>query len=671
MLLKEFILRIIKSKKYILLLSVYFFYSLSVFSQIVNEGTLYIETSTTVYFGDEYTNNGTHNSNGDLFLNSNFINNDSTSSTTGTTFFRSSLNNIQTISGLKSKVNFNNLSIDNNLTGVTVVDNFAVYVSNAVDLVDGDFRLTGEAQLIQTHNGTNANSSVSGRLLRDQQGNKSAYGYNYWSSPVNNGGSFSLSGGLFDGTDANINPFSSQQVQFNIGDPFNGLPSVTDGAGNVTTPLTLNSHWFFKFSRGTGSIPSWIKINENSSLNPGEAFIMKGTNTSDPNQNYVFKGEPNDGSYQFLSYTDEYILIGNPYPSAIDTDEFIKDNISVSEGGYAAADMISGTLYYWVEGGSSTHFYSGYLGGYATYNLTGGAPPSVIPMLVGGLGAAEFVNPPKRYMAVAQGFFVEGASNGNIAFKNSQRVFKTENSGESIHYKNINTKSDENKSIVRLGYEDPEGFHRQLVLGFLPNTKADLSYNKAYDAKMFGEREDELYFIIDNDLNQKYVIQGVGAFNELIEIPLGLKITEQGIHRIMLDATENFDETVYIKDKLLNTTHNLSESILELNISTGNFSDRYQIVFQPQSTLDINEFERNQINVYYNGDHSIIINNQKGLQLYNIIIYNVLGQKILQLNDNTLELNNIEIPFNRKEGVYFVKLETELGEGTFKILKNN
>ncbi|MGB5463199.1 MAG: ABC transporter permease, partial [Aureibaculum sp.] len=236
-------------KNYFVLLGISLFFSLDIFSQIVNEGTLYIESSTTVYFGDEYTNNGTHNSNGDLFLNSNFVNNDSTSSTSGTTFFKSSLNNIQTISGLKNKVNFYNLEVDNNLTGVQVVDNFCIYVNNAVNLGNGDFRLIGEAQLIQTHNGANANSAVSGKLLRDQQGNKSAYGYNYWSSPVNNGGSFSLSGGLFDGTDASINPFSSQQVQFIIGDPFNGLPSVTDGSGNVTTPLTLNKHWFFKFSR--------------------------------------------------------------------------------------------------------------------------------------------------------------------------------------------------------------------------------------------------------------------------------------------------------------------------------------------------------------------------------------------------------------------------------------
>jgi len=658
-------------RNYFILFCFCSFYSLNIYSQIVNEGLLHIESSSTVYFGDEYTNNGTHNNHGDLYLNSNFINNDSTSSISGTTFFKSSLNNIQTISGSTNDINFYNLEIDNSLIGVQIVDNFGVFVTNGVNLKTGDLRLIGESQLIQTHSGTDANTSISGKLLRDQQGNYAAYGYNYWSSPVNNGGTFSISGGLFDGTDANLNLFSPQPVLFNSGAPYDGVPSIVDGSGYVTTPLKLNTHWFFKYTRGGGSTASWVKMNENSPLGPGEAYIMKGTNTSEPTQNYVFKGMPNDGTYQFITSAGEYVLLGNPYPSAIDTDEFIKDNISVGNGGYAAADIINGTLYFWVEGGSTSHFYSGYFGGYATYNLTAGAPPSVVPIMVGGLGASEFASPPKQFLAIAQGFFVEGASNGNIVFKNSQRVFKTEGSGESLHYKSTNQKSSPVKSIVRIGYEDPEGFHRQIVLGFLPDSKADLSYNKPYDAKMYGEREDELYFIIDNNVKQKYVIQGVGSFDELMEFPLGLKITEEGKHNFMLDATENFDNVVYIRDKILNTTHNLTESKLELNVSAGIFSDRFQLVFQPQNTLDINEFERNQINVYYNGDHSIIINNQNGLSLYKVSVYNILGQKILRVNDSSLDKNEIAIPFRKKEGVYFVRIESEIGEGTFKILKNN
>lgn len=656
-------------RNYLIFLCLFFNASISVFSQVVNEGTFHIETSTLVYFGYEYTNNGIHNNNGDLHLNSNFINNDSTASSSGTTYFKSSLNDIQTISGSTGTINFYNLEVDSSLRGVQVVDNFGIFIGNSVSLINGNLRLLGEAQLIQTHNGVNLNTAVSGNLLRDQQGNSSAYGYNYWSSPVSKDGSFSLSENLFDGTDSDINLFEPQPVLFNSGSPFNGLPSVLN-EDVVFTGLTLHRQWLFKYARDNNSVASWIKINENSPMSPGEAFTMKGTNTTDPFQNYVFKGVPNDGNYQFMTSAGEYLLIGNPYPSAIDSDEFIKDNISIIEGGYRSADIINGSLYFWVEGGSTNHEYSGYLGGYATYNLTGGAPPSITPLLVGGLGASEFVNPPKQFMAVAQGFFVEGASTGNIVFKNSQRVFKTENSGESVHYKNIEQKSGQNKSIVRIGYEDPEGFHRQLVLGFIPDSKADLSFNKPYDAKMFGEREDELYFIIDNDPTKKYVIQGVGAFDELMEFPLGLKITEEGNHTIMLDATENFDNTIYIIDKLLNITHNLNDSNFEFNIASGEFLDRFQLVFQPKNTLDIDEFERNLINAYYNRNNSIIINNPNGVNLYNIMIYNLLGQKLIQINNNSLNQNKITIPFRNKEGIYLIKIESEIGEGIYKILKN-
>ena len=222
------LLKSIKRKYFVLICSLVFV-SPPLFSQIINNGTLKIESSTIVYFGDEYTNNGTHNNNGNLYLNSNFINNDSTSSAEGTTFFKSSVNNVQSISGLKNKIHFYNLEIDNNLSGVEIVDDFGLIVNNSVNLVDGDLRLIGEAQLVQTHPGTDLNSSTSGKLLRDQQGNRSSFAYNYWSSPVNNGGTFSIAGGMFDGTDSNLNPFTPQQILFNSISPYNGIPSIVDG----------------------------------------------------------------------------------------------------------------------------------------------------------------------------------------------------------------------------------------------------------------------------------------------------------------------------------------------------------------------------------------------------------------------------------------------------------
>ncbi len=657
-----------KQKDFITFLIVFIFLT-PIFSQIVNEGLLKITTPTMVYFGDEYTNNSgaTHNNNGDLYLNSNFINNGITSSTSGTTFFASSTNTIQTISGITESINFYNLDVNLssiNKKGVSVSDNFGLKVENKVNLVNGDLRLVGDAQLFQTHSGIDNNISTNGKLLKDRKGYASAYGYNHWSSPVNNGGTFSLNGGLFDGTDSSLNSFTPQQVLFNSGSPYNGLPSVLDGSENVITPLTINTTWLYKFSRGgVGSYSDWIKIDENGILNPGEGYTMKGTNTLDSEQNYVFRGVPNNGDYAFPISVGESSLLGNPYPSSLDCDKFINDNLSVIDA-----------LYFWVEGGSTSHNLADYLGGYATINLTAGAPPSVSPSQISGLGNANSVTSPTQYMAVGQGFFIEAIGDGNIVFKNSQRVFKTESSGESVHYKtdkpnkNISNKTNITNSFVRIGYENPDGYHRQIVLGFLPDSPADLNYNIGYDAIMTDPRSDDFFYIIDNDLSKKYVIQGVGAYDNSYVFPVGLTISKKGINSIMLDEVENFSDQVLIKDKVLNITYNLSEANCVPNLSVGDYLDRFEIIFQSQETLDIVENSLKKIKVFYNGSKQIIIQNKKQLKLNKISIYNLLGQNVLQVNNGFTTGDNMVIPFNYKQGIYLVLIETNSGKETFKII---
>ena len=647
-------------QKYVFLWCLSFLFITINNAQIVNEGILQINPSTLVYFGEEYTNKNaaTHNNDGDLYLNDNLINDGATSSNSGTTFFTSNSKTIQSISGVTKKVNFFNLEINNtsvNKKGVSVEDNFGLYVANRVNLVNGDLRLVGDSQLIQTHTGVSANATTNGKLHKDQQGFKSAYGYNHWSFPVNNGGTFQLNGGLFDGTDSSINSFTSQQVLFNSDYPYNGFPSIIDGGGNVTTPLTICERWLYKFSRGaTGSYAAWIKLDKNSALLPGEGFLMKGTNTALSKQNYVFKGEPNDGTYSFAVGADESNLFGNPYPSAIDANKFISDNLSYFDG----------TLYFWVEGNSPSHNLSEYLGGYATRNLTTGVSASVNPINTG-IGDANLLAP-TQYIAVGQGFFIDTNASGNIVFKNSQRAFKSETSGETIHYKSVKSKSNAESSIVRILYKDPEGFERELALGFLPDSIADLNFNAGYDALMSGEREDELFFIIENNLTKKYVIQGVGAFNDTYEFPLGFKMTEAGEHSISLKGVENFTNKVYIKDKSLGITYDLSNGAFYPNLSPGNYLDRFSLVFGSTEVLSVNGESENNIKAYYNSNNTLIIENNKG-SITSVAVYNTLGQNVLQLN-KIMSDDNISIPFNYPKGVYFAIIGSELGSKSIKFL---
>jgi hypothetical protein len=635
----------------------------TLFAQIMNEGVFKIYPATLVYFTNDYTNqsSGTHDNDGELYLNSNFINEGITSiPTSGTTYFNSTVNAVQTISGTSNSANFYNLELANTLTGVSVADNFGLLVENAVNLSSGDLRLVDEAQLVQKHIGVDANTAISGKLLRDQQGVSSTFAYNYWSSPVhNNSEAFSLNGGMFDGTDAAINPFTPQQISFNSGAPYNGVPAILDGSSKVATPLIINDNWLHTYSPKTTGYAGWDQIDQNTLINPGIGFTMKGTGMAP--QNYIFKGIPNNGDYTFPIVAGESTLLGNPYPSAIDSDKFINDNLPLLD-----------KLQFWVDGGSPSHYLSDYMGGYSIYNLSGAVLPSVIPSIAGLGSTASMI--PKRYMAIGQGFFVEATGTGTILFDNSQRFFQTEDGINSNFYKTSNTKnkeaskSDVVNSFIRIGYEDPEMFHRQLLLSFLPESPANLNFNPGYDAFITDYREDELFYIIDNDPTKKYVIQGVGAYDYSCEFSLGLIITQAGTHTIMLDNLKNFTDPVYIKDTLLNTTHNLMDSNFNPNLIPGEYLDRFKIVFQPTEALSLNAFTQNDISVYFKANN-LIINNKNQIKLNSILVFNMLGQKIVELKNSVLSNTLITLPFTYSQGMYLVLIDSNLGKKTYKIVK--
>ena len=139
-------------------------------------------------------------------------------------------------------------------------------------------------------------------------------------------------------------------------------------------------------------------------------------------------------------------------------DEFIKDNISnlESNGRNTSGNIINGALYFWDHFASGTHVLAEYQGGYATYTLMGGTAAISNDTRINATGGVG-TKIPERYIPVGQGFFVSsvldasliGDANdpeisqlvvgGNILFKNSQRIYKTEvvsgsNSGSVIPY---------------------------------------------------------------------------------------------------------------------------------------------------------------------------------------------------------------------------------------------
>jgi hypothetical protein len=64
------------------------------------------------------------------------------------------------------------------------------------------------------------------------------------------------------------------------------------------------------------------------------------------NQTYTFVGKPNNGTIATNTVgNDQLLLTGNPYPSALDADAFITDNINAIQS--FSSPSIDGTLYFW------------------------------------------------------------------------------------------------------------------------------------------------------------------------------------------------------------------------------------------------------------------------------------------------------------------------------------
>ena len=89
---------------------------------------------------------------------------------------------------------------------------------------------------------------------------------------------------------------------------------------------------------------------------------MKGTDAG--NQQYDFRGKPNEGEILVDIEPGQETLIGNPYPSALDAALLIHDPAN-------SGLLETATLYYWEQDQSiASHNLTAYSGGYASYTIT-------------------------------------------------------------------------------------------------------------------------------------------------------------------------------------------------------------------------------------------------------------------------------------------------------------
>ncbi|MCH3885551.1 T9SS type A sorting domain-containing protein [Tenacibaculum aquimarinum] len=562
--------------------------------------------------------------------------------------------------------------------------NLAISTGNHIEidnnlLLNGDIRLVGNAQLIQSHTGTSQVSGT-GKLYVDQASKiattNSVYRYTYWSSPVvelSGDTTYSVEDVMKDGTTPTTSLGGASEAKNINFSTYNGSLTTLNGA--PTDPISIASYWIFTYKEGVDN-NAFSQQLQDGSIDVGLGYLMKGSGSA-TGQNFTFTGIPNDGTINInIATPNTNTIVGNPYPSALDANQFMLDNSSV----------IKQEIYFWQHQGETStatiaegHTQSGYLGGYTVLNRLTGVGAIQPGLGSGSIGAFTY-DIPGNYIPVGQGFLVTAENTGNIVFQNSQRAYQSLRSdtpsGDSFFFGRgtETTTRTTDTPILRIGFEHINNFgvnlHRQIVVGF----KEGLSFGfeSGFDSRMYDSRATEIYWKFPSDEN-RYIITGVQEFNTNLEIPLDIVVSKEQPIKLMIDAKENLNnnQDIFLKDAITGQFYNLSETV-ELNLPVGIYSDRFFITFQESAVLEINETLFENTLVYFETKtKELVVKTIENNEIKKVILYNLLGQKITSHTNNSQQNLETRIKTNNlSKAVYLVNINTNKGSFSRKIIIN-
>jgi len=438
----------------------------------------------------------------------------------------------------------------------------------------------------------------------------------------------------------------------------------------------ISTSWLYSFLNGQ-SFWDWTALTPASAIAPGVGYTQKGTGNAGTQQQYIFEGKPNNGT--ILVAADDIdgdtatesddgsrttTLIGNPYPSALDADKFIMDNIGVIN---STAPGIKGTILLWEQWAGSSHYLAEYQGGYGYINLTETARAYQHPDIpIAGQTQTQGIKTPTKFIPVGQGFFVEViADTGNIEFNNSQRVYKDENNDESVFFRS--TQSQQNNAAqevnpmqtIKLEFSASNGATRRFVLGF-SDTTTD-GFDHGYDGGLILDSPEEDMTTLLGD--EQYVIQAYTPITPDKVIDLSLNTSGNYTYSLDIVELKNIDENqeMYLRDNLTNTYFNLRQGQpYTFTSEAGQFNDRFDVVFKNDQTLDVDTFDTSNVLIYNNRlEHKLYV---KGLEqeAKTLSLTNMLGQTVKRFGE--LSVNKLENGLfigDLSAGVYMVNLSTD------------
>ncbi|MBQ0769474.1 MAG: lamin tail domain-containing protein [Bizionia sp.] len=520
---------------------------------------------------------------------------------------------------------------------LTIQDSTFVEINNLITN-NGNIVIEDKGSFIQVNNSApfrnNSTSTFPIVVNKRTAPTNDWYEYTYWSSPVPEESleaflpntsplrKFQFNGGEFADVYAETlnNNNTTTLGQDDVDDDGNDWEFASGlmipGKGYAATLSTTD------ISSPTAGINGILKAFQGSTLNSGNIGIpvyRNDTTTLDNNWN----------------------LIGNPYPSAIDVNLFFAENLY----GASLNGVLEGAIYYWSQSSPplSTNNGNQQLNfnamDYAIYNGTGAN-------IAGETHPDGTQYTPNDYIPSGQAFFVlyddnASTTSGNVLFRNHMRV--KENNEQ--FYKESTT-NQPNRLWLNLSNSH---LFNQMAIGYVDNaTNGD--DGAIYDAPRYFNGSAAMLVSFADNSAKPLAIQGreTNALHVNEEVLLGFTTAIDSVttYNIGIDHfTGDFltSNAIYLKDSELNIYHALKTGDYTFSATKGQYNSRFTLVFITPS-LSVDTFIASETNLTIFEDHTnrTTFKVTPKLSIENVKIYDIYGRLLYDLKGkNSTETYNL------------------------------
>ncbi|WP_458625959.1 T9SS type A sorting domain-containing protein [Winogradskyella sp. PC D3.3] len=420
---------------------------------------------------------------------------------------------------------------------------------------------------------------------------------------------------------------------------FSDFLAYTDGtnANSVIIPNAPSLPTLFAFGPYNNVNQSYTNYN---TAVDGGAILKRGVGyraASYSGQTVRFTGEVSmvSESVEISTANNSWNLVGNPYPTFIDSQAFLTANSAV-------LDPNSVAIYAYNSG----------------TNMAGGPGTFGNFTIINGLTNTD-VN-----IAPGQGFLVANDpvdSTNQLSFTTAMR---TKDGTDDF----ILGRDASQNQMLRLQVEnDTENFATEIYF----NANSTLGLDPGYDAALYNGVGYNLVLyshLVENNLGKNMAIQSLDLNNQNdISIPLGVKVAEGQQITFSIELSTLSDEVeVYLEDNQTNTftllnTNNYSFTANTAISGTGRFYLRVEN--SALSTIDLNS---KSLQIFAN-EQTLFINGQL-LADTEVSVYDIQGRLVFSSSlAGKSEINTINAA-SLSQGVYVVKLKNAEQQQTKKVI---